>query len=494
MSHRDALPVGTMLAEYRIEAVLGAGAFGITYRALDTHLDMVVAIKEFFPSSLVTRVDGEVRPHDPGQLEHYKWCLDRFVGEAQVLAHFKHPNIVRVARFFPANGTAYIIMDFEYGQSLATVLESPDATMDEGRMRRIFLPLLEGLVEIHRKRYLHRDIKPANVFVREHDSPILLDFGAAELEMSRTEHDATLLTPGYAPLEQYWFDGREGPPTDLYALGATMYRCIAGKSPPPSVKRLQMIESGAPDPLLAAALVGSDRYSPVLLESVDWMMALEMSNRPRSAAELLDRLRATERSAQPTTASLRRQATQNHKLVFAGPVGAGKTTAIASLSDVPPVATDSRASDMARARKDATTVAMDYGVMSLGPTERVHLYGTPGQERFDFMWEILRKGALGLVLLIDNSRRDPFKDLDFFLNAFRELIRETRLAIGVTRMDEAPYPTIDEYHVHLRGAAAGTVAVSPPVFSVDARERRDVSVLVQALLCAIDPGVEDYRL
>lgn len=176
--------------------------------------------------------------------------------------------------------------------------------------------------------------------------------------------------------------------------------------------------------------------------------------------------------------------------MFAGPVGAGKTTLIRTLSDVPPVVTDARASDMTRQRKEATTVAMDYGVMDLGGNQRVHLYGAPGQERFDFMWEILRKGSLGLVLLIDNSRRDPFADLDFFLHAFRDFVADAGLAIGITRRDIQPSPGIADYHRHL---AAGPMAhLSPPIFSVDARRRRDVAMLVQALLISIDPGVDDY--
>ncbi len=174
-----------------------------------------------------------------------------------------------------------------------------------------------------------------------------------------------------------------------------------------------------------------------------------------------------------------------HKIIFAGPVGAGKTTAIKSLSDIPVLTTDEEATDMTKNRKPQTTVAMDYGLLKLDGGERVHLYGTPGQERFDFMWDILTEGGLGLVLMLDNTRTNPFQDMSFYVNAFREFIENTQLVIGVTRMDENPLPGLDRYKSHVE-----TLGFRVPVFEVDAREKRDVSLLVQALLYSIDPGVK----
>lgn len=173
-----------------------------------------------------------------------------------------------------------------------------------------------------------------------------------------------------------------------------------------------------------------------------------------------------------------------YKIIFTGPVGAGKTTAIQSISDVPPVKTDAVASDMTKNRKAATTVAMDYGVMNLDDGEKIHLYGTPGQERFNFMWDILTKGGIGLVLLIDNTRADPFQDMRFFLETFSSFISDTSVAIGVTQMDLSTMPTIDDYHKQLQ-----TLGMRPAVFSVDARVNNDVSLLVQALLFSLDPGL-----
>ena len=172
----------------------------------------------------------------------------------------------------------------------------------------------------------------------------------------------------------------------------------------------------------------------------------------------------------------------NYKIIFTGPVGAGKTTAITSLSDIPVIGTDESASDMTINRKRTTTVALDYGLMKLDAGERIHLYGTPGQERFDFMWDILTKGGIGLVLLLDNTRADPFQDMRFFINSFEDFIAKTNLAIGITRMDLDQSPSMADYHSEL-----GQLGIKPPIFEVDARKRNDINQLVEAMLFSLDP-------
>jgi signal recognition particle receptor subunit beta len=173
-----------------------------------------------------------------------------------------------------------------------------------------------------------------------------------------------------------------------------------------------------------------------------------------------------------------------HKIIFTGPVGAGKTTAIGSISDIPIVKTEARASDETALRKANTTVAMDYGILNLGEGAKVHLYGTPGQERFSFMWDILTIGGIGLVLMLDNAREDPLADMEFYLNAFRDFIGKNQVVIGVTRMDMKPRPGLYTFHTKL-----AELKLSVPVFEVDARERGDVKILLLALLAALDPGV-----
>ena len=176
---------------------------------------------------------------------------------------------------------------------------------------------------------------------------------------------------------------------------------------------------------------------------------------------------------------------KENKIIFTGPVGVGKTTAISALSDEPSVQTDASASDMTLVRKGYTTVAMDYGVIHLDEEVKVHLYGTPGQERFNFMWEILSQGSMGLVLLLDNTRTNPLKDLQFFLEAFRELLKKAPLVVGVTKMDIRSLPSVDVYQKYL---AQNNFNV--PVFEIDARREDDVKQLVSAMLFSIDPGLE----
>ena len=175
-----------------------------------------------------------------------------------------------------------------------------------------------------------------------------------------------------------------------------------------------------------------------------------------------------------------------YKIIFTGPVGAGKTTGIHSISDIPPVKTDASASDMTKTRKTGTTVAMDYGIMNLDDGEKIHLYGTPGQERFDFMWDILVNGGIGLILLLDNTRADPFRDMWFFLESFKKFIADTHVAIGITQMDISNKPTIADYHAELQSSD-----LRPPIFAVDARVKSDISLLVQSLLYSLDPGLAE---
>ena len=174
----------------------------------------------------------------------------------------------------------------------------------------------------------------------------------------------------------------------------------------------------------------------------------------------------------------------HRKIIFTGPVGSGKTTAIEAISDIDIVSTNQSASDMTKQRKKSTTVAMDYGVINVGDNEKVHLYGTPGQERFDFMWSILTKGGIGLVLLLDNTRKDPFHDMKFYTNAFKEFIEEQQMIVGITRVDLQNTPNINQYREWL-----AQLGYKAPIFEVDARSREDVSVLLQGLLLAIEPGV-----
>ena len=174
-----------------------------------------------------------------------------------------------------------------------------------------------------------------------------------------------------------------------------------------------------------------------------------------------------------------------HKIIFTGPVGAGKTTAISSISDIPVVNTEANATDDVKLRKSSTTVAMDYGILNLDEGTKFHLYGTPGQERFSFMWDILTVGGLGLVLMLDNARKDPLADMEFFLKAFQPFIEKNAVVIGVSRMDVSSRPGLYTFHKKLY-----EMNMSVPIFEVDARSRKDVKQLLLSLLATLDPGLK----
>ncbi len=175
-----------------------------------------------------------------------------------------------------------------------------------------------------------------------------------------------------------------------------------------------------------------------------------------------------------------------NKIIFAGPVGAGKTTSIGAVSDIAVVGTEAKATDEVAQRKSNTTVAMDYGVLNLEGGTKVHLYGTPGQDRFNFMWEILSEGAMCFVILLDSLRPDPLADLDSYLNAFRKSITrcDDAVVVGVTRTEHNPQTNLLD-RIHDRLAA---LKLNIPVFEVDGRQREDVKHLLLALLALFDPA------
>lgn len=173
-----------------------------------------------------------------------------------------------------------------------------------------------------------------------------------------------------------------------------------------------------------------------------------------------------------------------HKIIFCGSVGAGKTTAIAAISDKQVVSTEAKASDEVKSKKATTTVAMDYGVLNLDGGARVHLYGTPGQQRFDYMWDILSTGGLGLVIWVDNTAEDPIGEMEFYIKSFKSFLKDKPFCVGVTRMDLGPRPRLGEYQEKL--IELGRYA---PVFEVDARSANDVKTLIRGLIHLIAVGV-----
>jgi serine/threonine protein kinase len=278
MEDAVALPAGSSLHEYRVDRVLGSGGFGVTYLATDTNLNAHVAIKEYLPSEVATRLpDHSVQPRAHKMRDMFEWGLKRFIEESRTLATFHHPAIVRVLRFFEANNTAYMVMEFVSGDPLNTWIKSY-RPLPQDNLFGIVTPLLEGLDVVHKTGFLHRDIKPGNVYIREDGKPVLLDFGAARA--TRGAADATsVLSPGFAPFEQY-SNGNQGPWTDIYALGAVLYWMVTGNKPPESIARVRK------DLMVPAVEAGSkDLYALSLLSAIDWALKLNEDERPQTVAE-----------------------------------------------------------------------------------------------------------------------------------------------------------------------------------------------------------------
>ncbi len=303
--HKDALPHDFELEEYTLESMLGHGGFGITYLARDRNLDTRVAIKEYFPADLAMRQDLAAVVAKPTQkaTRDYHLGLKNFIREARALAHFKHPNIVRVLRYLEANGTAYMVMEYSQGGSLADHLRQHGPTLPESALMRIFLPILNGVHAVHQADMLHLDIKPENIYLRHDGSPMLIDFGSTRQAISQTMPDKFLVTHGYAPIEQYPDKGKQGPWTDVYALGASMYRCISGKRPINALERYQAVLGYQVDPLTPAVIAGKDHYSPLLLESIDWALQVYARDRPQSVRSFQDRLLGPTTSTRATTSA-----------------------------------------------------------------------------------------------------------------------------------------------------------------------------------------------
>ena len=284
----NALADGARLGEFEIRGVIGEGGFGIVYLAWDGSLQRQVAIKEYMPATLAARVPGSrVMPRTDKVAETFALGLRSFVNEAQLLASFDHPSLLKVYRFWEANGTAYMVMPYYRGKTLKRALQALGAPPEEGWLLRRLGPLLDALDVMHRAHCYHRDIAPDNILLLDNDTPLLLDFGAARRVIGDATHALTaFLKPGYAPVEQYaeMPSMKQGPWTDLYALASVVHYAITGRTPPESVARL------VNDAMVPLATVAEHRYSQRFLRAIDHALAVRPEDRPQSAAEMRDEL------------------------------------------------------------------------------------------------------------------------------------------------------------------------------------------------------------
>jgi formylglycine-generating enzyme required for sulfatase activity/serine/threonine protein kinase len=267
-----------MLYEYQIEKKLGEGGFGITYLAIDTHLDMRVAIKEYLPSDFAMRQsDVTIAPKSPALKEGFDWGLNAFIDEAKTIAQFDALNIVKIHRFFKGNGTAYIVMEYCDAGSLNERIKAQ--TYSEQATQALLKDLVKGLQVVHGNHIFHRDIKPDNIMYRSNGTPVLIDFGAARQTVEgQTRTVTSMVTPGFAPPEQYSQNSKFGPWTDIYALAAVAYTCLKGRKPSDAVQR--MVDDDY-QPL------GQDPQASGFLRAIDWGLQLAANQRPQDLASWL---------------------------------------------------------------------------------------------------------------------------------------------------------------------------------------------------------------
>ena len=277
----NALPQGYRLQEYELVRVLGFGGFGMTYLGFDHNLDKPVAIKEYLPSDIAIRTShNSVVPQASEFQGDFDWGLERFLDEARTLARFDHRHLVKVYRFFQMHNTAYIVMEYAEGETLSAYLNRK-GVLTESELKAILNPILDGLATVHRADFLHRDIKPGNIVIRAEDrSPVLIDFGAARQAVGAKSRSVTsIVTPGYAPIEQYESRGNQGPWTDIYALGCVCYRALTDDVPIPAMDRVRR------DPLIPVSERCKGHASQQFLAAIDHALQVDETARPQTVSE-----------------------------------------------------------------------------------------------------------------------------------------------------------------------------------------------------------------
>jgi serine/threonine protein kinase len=289
MDTLNALPVGTHLQEFVVEKIVGIGGFGIVYQANDTLLHRSVAIKEYMPTSMASRQDGStVSVRSQAYTNDFESGKRSFINEARMLAHFKHAALIEVFRFWEQNGTAYMAMPFYEGKTLKDTLQAQGAPQsNQAFLLKILHPIFDALQIMHSEQIFHRDISPDNIMVLSGDRPILLDLGAARKVLLEGSQALTVMVkPGYAPIEQYADDVsvKQGPWTDIYAIGAVLHFAITGKAPPPAASRLLNDSMPRLEATAADASMHSE-YSKEFLRAVDAALRVRPEDRPQSIAE-----------------------------------------------------------------------------------------------------------------------------------------------------------------------------------------------------------------
>lgn len=281
------LPIGTQIGVYELKKVLAATWFGPLYLAWNHHLREHAVIEEYLPRPLSLRADDglNVRPQSAAQEADFHYGLDRFLDESEMLIEIEHPHVIRTDSALHAHGTLYRVMEYLEGRDLASAGGDQDAAMEEHDLYPLALPLLEALMRVHEKGYVHGALHPSCILRSANGNVVLQNFAWSPLALAaRLQILPEVLCDGYAAPEQYESPGPPHASADLYAMGATLYRCIAGRDPVPALQRIAARQSGALDPQPKAGLDPTlTKYSPALLQTIDSMLSLDSADRPQSA-------------------------------------------------------------------------------------------------------------------------------------------------------------------------------------------------------------------
>ena len=302
------LSSGACLAsgEYRIEQPLGQGGFGITYQGVDTRLNRAVAVKEFFPEGC-WREGSTVVSAGRWNCDTYSNAKQKFLLEGQTLGQFNHPGIVRVFYYFEENNTAYMVMEYLKGKTLSELLAQHRGKLSEARALEHIIKVGEALEILHQEQFLHRDIKPDNIMLTDDGRVVLIDFGAArDFTASSTTRYTTMLTPGYAPLEQYGRALKYGAFTDIYALGSTLYHLLTGKAPVSAIERAAGVE-------LKSVRETVPTVSKHVSEAIALAMEMDVTLRIQSVKEFFNLLNGNSRCGYAAKPSFSTQANRLNK-------------------------------------------------------------------------------------------------------------------------------------------------------------------------------------
>lgn len=393
----QALPAGTRFGDLEIVRTLGVGGFGIVYLARDHALQRMVAIKEYMPGELAHRSGGsQVMVRSGTFSQTFDTGRRSFVHEARLLARFDHRSLLKVYQFWEANGTAYMVMPYLSGQTLKQARQAMARPPSEAWLLRVMLPLLDALERLHAESVLHRDISPDNILLPDDGAdPILLDFGAARRAIGdQTQTITAILKPRFAPIEQYGESNglRQGPWTDLYALGAVMHFLILGRTPPQATTRAVADEY---EPLESLESLAPAGLSKNLLAAIDWALRVHPQDRPQTATEM----RAVVQGARGVPAPLHGPAQPPPK-----PAAAAATGARAS-ADQPTVVVEPAMAAEAHVKTiqlPASPIVVARPAMALARRRSTSV----------LMWALAGGGALALAMLVSGWWPKPAAELE----------------------------------------------------------------------------------